>query len=71
MLIQIGFDIAQVMMENEKNAPNFTKKSHSNNFNMEKENYETNVYNHWLIFSAVESPKPNEYHFGIRQSIDR
>jgi hypothetical protein len=36
MLGKIGFDIAQAMIENEKTVPNFTKKSNSSNFNMEK-----------------------------------
>ena len=44
MLMRIGFDLAQVMMENEKMP--FLKKTLSNNSNVEKENYETNLYNH-------------------------
>lgn len=47
MLVRIGFDLAQVMMETERNLPALSKKSLSSNANMEKENYETNVYNHW------------------------
>lgn len=46
MLARIGFDLCQVIMESEKSVPSLTKKGISNNFNMEKENYETNVYQH-------------------------
>lgn len=36
MLGRIGFDLAQIMIDNEKNVPNFSKKSFNNNSNMEK-----------------------------------
>ena len=46
MMKRIGFDLTQVMMENEKNMPALSKKIFSSNSNMEKENYETNLYMH-------------------------
>ncbi len=54
MLTKIGFDLAQVMIDNEKSLPSFNKKTFSSNSNMEKENYETNLYNHWLMKKDID-----------------
>lgn len=41
---KISFDLLQVMMDTEKNMPSLSKKILSTNSNMEKENFESNLY---------------------------